>query len=65
MEEFQKEKNDAIEKIIEDIAQEKYEKIAEAKADFDFILKKLNPQKNKEKYDSFAKKKEDKIAQVI
>lgn len=65
MEEYQKEKGEQVEKIIEDIANEKYELIAEAKADFDFILKKLNPVKNKEKYDAVVKKKEEKIAQIV
>ena len=36
-----------IEKVIEDVTQEKFEKIAEVKAEFEFIIKRL--EKNKEK----------------
>lgn len=43
-----------IEKVIEEVTSEKFEKIAETKADFEFIIKRL--EKNKEKQD---KKKQE------
>jgi len=36
-----KEKQEKIEKIVEDVTQQKFEKIAEIKASYDFMIKRL------------------------
>lgn len=51
MEKLQRDKQEKIEKIIEEVTQEKFEKIAEIKASFDFMIKRLDQQKQKEKSD--------------
>ena len=52
MEKLAQEKQDRVQKIIEEITAEKYEKIAELKASFDFMIKRLDSQKQKEKADA-------------
>ena len=42
MERLQREKQEKIEKIIEEVTQEKFEKIADVKASFDFMIKRLD-----------------------
>lgn len=42
MERLQKEKQDKIEQIIEEVTQLKFEKIAEVKVSYDFMIKKLD-----------------------
>jgi hypothetical protein len=45
MDRLAKEKQARIEQIIEEVAQERFEKIAEIKASFDFMIKKLEQAK--------------------
>ena len=49
LEALSREKQDRIQKVIEDMTNEKYEKVAELKASFDFMIKRLEQQKQKEK----------------
>lgn len=49
VDELQKEMQEEIEKVIEDLTNQKFEKIAEVKADYEFMIKRLEAQKNKEK----------------
>lgn len=53
---------DQIEEIIELCTQEKYEKLATIKAEFDFTLKKLNTEKTKDKYEKQLQLKEQALA---
>eukprot|EP00347_Sterkiella_histriomuscorum_P021984 403332085 len=61
MEKLQREKQEKIEKIIEEVTQEKFEKIAEVKASFDFMIKRLDQQKQKEKSEMKKKEKEEEV----
>lgn len=47
-----------MEKVIEEVTQEKFEKIAEIKANYDFMIKRLESSKQKEKADLKRKEKE-------
>ena len=61
LEKHQKEKQDALEKIIEEVTQEKFEKIAEIKANYDFMIKRLESSKQKEKADAKRKEKDAEV----
>ncbi len=52
MEKLAQEKQERVQKIIEEITTEKYEKLAELKASFDFMIKRLDAQKQKDKADA-------------
>jgi len=58
METLAKEKQAQIEKIIEEVTTEKFEKLAEAKASFDIVIKRMEAAKQKEKADAKRKEKE-------
>lgn len=58
LDEMQKELQDEIEKVIEEVTQQKFEKIAEVKADYEFILKRLEASKNKEKVEQKKQERE-------
>ena len=58
METLAKEKQTQIERIIEEVTTEKYEKIAETKAAFDTLIKRLETSKQKEKADEKRKQKD-------
>jgi hypothetical protein len=49
METLAKEKQAQIERIIEEVTTEKFEKLAEIKASFDFLIKRLESSKQKDK----------------
>jgi hypothetical protein len=49
METLAKEKQAQIERIIEEVTTEKFEKLAEIKASFDFLIKRLETSKQKDK----------------
>ena len=61
LEKHQIEKQEALVKVIEEVTQEKIEKIAEIKANFDFMIKRLESSKQKEKADLKRKEKEAEI----
>ena len=50
-----------MEKIIEEVTQEKFEKIAEIKANYDFMIKRLESSKQKEKADAKRKEKDAEV----
>ena len=58
METLAKEKQSQIERIIEEVTTEKFEKLAEAKASFDVVIKRMETAKQKEKADAKRKEKE-------
>lgn len=58
METLAKEKQSQIERIIEEVTTEKFEKLAEAKASFDIVIKRMETAKQKEKADAKRKEKE-------
>jgi hypothetical protein len=64
MEQLAKEKQERIEKIIEEVTVEKFEKLAELKASFDFMIKRLDASKQKEKADQKRKEKEEGCKEV-
>ena len=64
MDQLAKEKQERIEKIIEEVSQEKYEKIAEIKGSFDFMIKKLEQLKQKEKAEAKRKEKDEEVKQM-
>ena len=45
LESLSREKQDRIQRVIEEMTNDKYEKIAELKASFDFMIKRLEQQK--------------------
>ena len=45
LEALSREKQDRIQKVIEDMTNEKYEKVADLKVSFDFMIKRLEQQK--------------------
>jgi hypothetical protein len=49
MDTLAKEKQTQIERIIEEVTTEKFEKLAEIKASFDFLIKRLETSKQKDK----------------
>ena len=49
METLAREKQAQIERIIEEVTTEKFEKLAEIKASFDFLIKRLETSKQKDK----------------
>jgi hypothetical protein len=49
MDSLAKEKQTQIERIIEEVTTEKFEKLAEIKASFDFLIKRLETSKQKDK----------------
>ena len=49
MEEMAREKEQKIQTIVEEVTQEKFEKLAEIKASYDFLIKKLESMKQREK----------------
>ena len=51
MEKLSKEKQELIEKIIEDITSQKYEKVSETKKTYDFVIKRFELTKQKGKAD--------------
>lgn len=61
MDQLAKEKQERIEKIVEELTQEKFEKVAEIKQGYDFMIKKLDQSKQKEKAEAKRKEKEDEI----
>lgn len=58
MEALAKEKQEQIERIIEEVTTEKFEKLAEAKVSFDIVIKRMEAAKQKEKADAKRKEKE-------
>lgn len=58
MEALAKEKQSQIERIIEEVTTEKFEKLAETKASFDVVIKRMETAKQKEKADAKRKEKE-------
>ena len=47
LEDLNKERQDRIEKIIEECTLQRFERVAEIKGDYDFLIKKLESAKNK------------------
>jgi hypothetical protein len=56
-----KEKQICIERIIEEVTAEKFEKIAEIKGSFDFMIKKLEQAKQKEKAEAKKKERDEEV----
>jgi len=46
------------------VTAEKYEKVAELKASFDFMIKRLDTQKQKEKADAKRQQKDEEVKQL-
>lgn len=46
------------------MAMQKFEKMAETRSDFDFLMKRLKPEKHQEKIDQLSKKKQDALDKV-
>ena len=65
LEALSREKQDRIQKVIEDITNEKYEKVAELKASFDFMIKRLEQQKQKDKADAKKAQKDEEVKQLL
>ena len=61
MDQLAAEKQDKIEKIIEEVTQEKFERIAELKASFEFMIKRLDQGKQKDKADLKRKERDDEV----
>ena len=64
METLAQEKQAQIERIIEEVTTEKFEKLAEAKASFDIVIKRMETAKQKEKADAKRKEKEMECKQI-
>lgn len=64
MENLNREKQLKIEQVIEDITTQKYESIAEIKANFEFMIKRLETAKQKEKAENKKKERETEIKKM-
>lgn len=64
METLAQEKQAQIERIIEEVTTEKFEKLAEAKASFDIVIKRMEIAKQKEKADAKRMEKEAECKQI-
>ena len=64
LEALSREKQDRIQTLIEDMTNEKYEKVAELKASFDFMIKRLEQQKQKEKAEAKRAQKDEEVRQL-
>lgn len=64
MEELHTEKQQAIEKTIEEVTQQKYDRIAEIKSDFEFVIKRLENAKNKDT-EKISKKKQERDSEIV
>ncbi len=65
MEQLAKEKQERIQKIIEEVTDEKYEKIAELKTSFDFMIKRLEQQKQKDKAEAKKAQRDEEIKELM
>lgn len=65
LEALSREKQDRIQKVIEDMTNEKYEKVAELKASFDFMIKRLEQQKQKDKAEAKKAQKDEEVKQLL
>ena len=67
MEELQKEKQEEIEKALEEFTMNKYEKIAEIKGSYEFMIKRLEQakQKNPEKITKMKLQRDEEIKKAI
>ena len=64
LEALSREKQDRIQTLIEDLTNEKYEKVAELKASFDFMIKRLEQQKQKDKAEAKRAHKDEEVRQL-
>ena len=53
-----------IEQLIEEVTADKYEKVAELKASFDFMIKRLDSQKQKDKADAKRLQRDEEVRQL-
>lgn len=67
MEELQKEKQDEIEKALEEFTSNKFEKTAEIKGEYEFMIKRLEQAKpkNVEKINNLKKQRDEEIKKAV
>ena len=53
-----------IETVIEEVTQEKFEKIAEVKAEYEFLIKGLDKNKEKQNKEKLEKKKQERDQEI-
>lgn len=58
MEKLSKQKQDELQQLVEELTQDKLEKIAEAKYNFDPLIRKLEQKKEKERADELKKERD-------
>jgi hypothetical protein len=61
MDQLAKEKQAQIERLVEEVTQEKWEKIAEIKGSFDFMIKRLETAKQKDKAEAKKREKDEEV----
>ena len=64
LEALSREKQDRIQTLLEDLTNDKFEKVADLKASFDFMIKRLEQQKQKDKAEAKRAQKDEEVRQL-
>ena len=64
LEALSREKQDRIQSLLEDLTNDKFEKVADLKASFDFMIKRLEQQKHKDKAEAKRAQKDEEVRQL-